>query len=244
MAYNFINLSTLFTAWTTSQGKNVLLSQFDKSIFCAMGKCSEITAHVLRRNCWVNIVLLQGELRSRSTWAWLGCYLNLEARGDQAEPRLELPVKRVDGISEFVVIITAFPNWDDVWWELRADQAKVHLEVPRAVRSWNISQLEPARPWLAATLAQCELWHQLEISVKTWWSGVVQQGFLAPHPPCWSLLRCALHWTRTMFPGCFSCLRMPWGAKKKSTEIELPEVSAHLCSAIPLSHTDTPSSRT
>ena len=29
---------------------------------------------------------------------------------------------------------------------------------------------------------------------------------------------------------------MPWGAKKKSTEIELPEVSAHLCSAIPLSH--------
>ena len=32
----------------------VLLSQFDKSIFCAMGKCSEITAHVLRRNCWVN----------------------------------------------------------------------------------------------------------------------------------------------------------------------------------------------
>ena len=56
MAYNFINLSTLFTAWTTSQGKNVLLSQFDKSIFCAMGKCSEITAHVLRRNCWVNSV--------------------------------------------------------------------------------------------------------------------------------------------------------------------------------------------
>ena len=34
----------------------VLLSQFDKSIFCAMGKCSEITAHVLRRNCWVNSV--------------------------------------------------------------------------------------------------------------------------------------------------------------------------------------------
>ena len=30
---------------------------------------------------------------------------------------------------------------------------------------------------------------------------------------------------------------MSWGAKKKSTEIELPEVSAHLCSAIPLSHT-------
>ena len=31
-----------------------------------------------------------------------------------------------------------------------------------------------------------------------------------------------------MFPGCFSwCgLRMPWGAKKKSTEMELPEVSA------------------
>ena len=34
----------------------VSLSQFDKSIFCAMGKCSEITAHVLRRNCWVNSV--------------------------------------------------------------------------------------------------------------------------------------------------------------------------------------------
>ena len=28
---------------------------------------------------------------------------------------------------------------------------------------------------------------------------------------------------------------MPWGAKKESTEMELPEVSAHLCSAIPLS---------
>ena len=41
-----------------------------------------------------------------------------------------------------------------------------------------------------------------------------------------------------MFPGCFSwCrLRMPWDAKKKSTEMELPEVSAHLCCAIPLSH--------
>ena len=59
MEYNFIHLSTLFTAWTTSQGKNgkySLLSQFDKSIFCAMGKYSEITAHVLRRNCWVNSV--------------------------------------------------------------------------------------------------------------------------------------------------------------------------------------------
>ena len=34
----------------------VSLSQFDKSIFCAMGKCSETTAHVLQRNCWVNSV--------------------------------------------------------------------------------------------------------------------------------------------------------------------------------------------
>ena len=62
MEYNFIYLSTLFTAWTTSQGKNgkySLLSQFDKSIFCAMGKYSEITAHVLRRNCWVNSVRSQ-----------------------------------------------------------------------------------------------------------------------------------------------------------------------------------------
>ena len=59
MAYNFIHLSTLFTAWTTSQGKNgkySLVTLVDKSIFCAMGKCSEVTAHVLRRNCWVNSV--------------------------------------------------------------------------------------------------------------------------------------------------------------------------------------------
>ena len=27
-------------------------SRFDKFIFCAMGKCSENTAHVLRRNCY------------------------------------------------------------------------------------------------------------------------------------------------------------------------------------------------
>ena len=66
MGYNFIHLSTLFTAWTTSQGKNVLLSQFDKSIFCAMGKCSEITAHVLRRNCWVNSVHCKRTLAWRS----------------------------------------------------------------------------------------------------------------------------------------------------------------------------------
>ena len=50
MAYNFIHLSTLFTAWTTSQGKNGKYSLVVKSIFCAMGKCSEVTAHVLRRN--------------------------------------------------------------------------------------------------------------------------------------------------------------------------------------------------
>ena len=42
-----------------------------------------------------------------------------------------------------------------------------------------------------------------------------------------------------MFAGCFSWfrLRMPCGAKKKSTEMELPEVSAHLFCAISLSHT-------
>ena len=34
----------------------VSLPQFDKSIFCVMGKCSETTAHMLRRNCWVNSV--------------------------------------------------------------------------------------------------------------------------------------------------------------------------------------------
>ena len=33
------------------------------------------------------------------------------------------------------------------------------------------------------------------------------------------------------------CLRMPWGAKEKSTEMGLPEVSAHLCCTIPLFHT-------
>ena len=43
-----------------------------------------------------------------------------------------------------------------------------------------------------------------------------------------------------MHAGCFSwCrLRMPWGAKKKSTEmpVELPEVSAHLCFEILLAN--------
>ena len=42
----------------------------------------------------------------------------------------------------------------------------------------------------------------------------------------------------SMFPGCFSwCrLRMPWDAKKNSTEmpVERPEVSAYLCCAISL----------
>ena len=49
-------------------------------------------------------------------------------------------------------IISVHPNWDVVWGKLRADRAKVHLEVPRADRSLIISQLEPAWPWLAATL--------------------------------------------------------------------------------------------
>ena len=46
-----------------------------------------------------------------------------------------------------------------------------------------------------------------------------------------------------MCAGCFSGswyrLCMPWATKKKSTEMELPEVSAHLCCAITHWHTAT-----
>ena len=49
---------------------------------------------------------------------------------------------------------------------------------------------------------------------------------------------CSVRWLRTMSTGCFSwCrLRMPWGAKKKSTEKKLLEVNANLCCAISLTH--------
>ena len=60
MEYNFIHLSNFYLLCLQPRlqaevrtASIVLLSQ---SIFCAMGKCSEITAHVLRRNCWVNSI--------------------------------------------------------------------------------------------------------------------------------------------------------------------------------------------
>jgi len=50
-------------------------------------------------------------------------------------------------------MIAVLPNWDGVWWELRADQAKVHLEV--LTSSWSeleFFQLELARPCLHCRL--------------------------------------------------------------------------------------------
>ena len=54
----FINLLCLQPGlWAKVRTASIVsLSQFDKSIFCAMRECSETTAHVLQRNCWVNSV--------------------------------------------------------------------------------------------------------------------------------------------------------------------------------------------
>ena len=69
-------------------------------------------------------------------------------------------------------------------------------------------------------------------------SGVMQRGFpqailiISLHFTCRLFpTPCSVRWLGAMCSGCFSwCrLRMPWGAKEKSTEIpvELPEVSDH-----------------
>ena len=52
------------------------------------------------------------------------------------------------------------------------------------------------------------------------------------------LIPCSVRWLRTMSAGCFTwChLYMPWGAKKKIKETNLPEVSANLCCASWLTH--------
>ena len=88
---------------------------------------------------------------------------------------------------------------------------------------------------------RCKLCHW--IYVKSCQMSDIMHICYAPHPqvPTPYIIGCfTLHWFRTlsMFPKCFPwCgLRMPWGSKKKSTEMGLPEVSAHLCCTIPLSH--------
>ena len=56
---------------------------------------------MVRSKCLMGTVLPQGELCSRSTWAWLGCFLNLEViKPSQGSSYLSYLSRRVDGISE------------------------------------------------------------------------------------------------------------------------------------------------
>ena len=66
----------------------------------------------------------------------------------------------------------------------------------------------------------------------------MQRDFPQGIPTYLAATPCSVHSLRTMCAGCFSLRRprMPWGAKKKNTEMELPEVSAHLCCTFPLSY--------